>query len=319
MSTGGPSKPAAAAATATAAAPSAIPNRTPVDISATIVSAPSKPNQSDTVLYFQSAPVISQYKPPVTSRCCHRRSYYARIANVVNGMESLLPVQKDIMHERYITLLHSYYTRSRVYSAAFHGLRLIVTVGSLLVPALLSVQQIGSHKDSIYWFTWALSLAVTMSNGALTLFKVEKKYYYLHTAYELMHTEGWQFISLTGKYGAHGSLRKEGTPAFTHQTAFEHFCHYVEKLKIRQVDDEYYKSIDAARDATPAADSSTSSEGAAKSMMNLQTPGEKTVADLAARIVRTAPKETLDQLKEFTDMLARPGAGSGVDAGKSKQ
>jgi hypothetical protein len=90
-------------------------------------------------------------------------------------------------------------------------------------------------------------------------------------------------------------------------------------LKIRQVDDEYYKSIDAARDATPAADSSTSSEGGAKSMMNLQTPGEKTVADLAARIVRTAPKETLDQLKEFTDMLARPGAGSGVDAGKSKQ
>jgi hypothetical protein len=43
------------------------------------------------------------------------------------------------------------------------------------------------------------------------------------------------------------------------------------------------------------------------------------VADLASRIIRTAPKETLDQLKEFTDLLARPAAASGVDAGKSKQ
>ncbi len=310
--------------TAAARAPTpTTPNRIPVDASAAVVSATqplaqAQPPAQDTILQVAAAAPAKKYTPPPRSRCCRRRAHYDRIANVVNGMESLLPIQKDIIHERYIALLQAYYTRARAYSAAFHGLRAIVTVGSLLVPALLSVQQLDNYKDSIYWFTWALSLAVTMSNGALTLFKVEKKYYYLHTAYELMHTEGWQFISLTGKYGAHGSLRKEGTPAFTHQTAFEHFCHYVEKLKIRQVDDEYYKSIEAARDAASSTDGAATGDGA-KSMMNLQTPGEKTVADLASRIIKTAPKETLDQLKEFTDMLARPAAASGTDTGKSKQ
>jgi hypothetical protein len=38
---------------------------------------------------------------------------------------------------------------------------------------------------------------------------------------------------------------------------------------------------------------------------------------LAARIVRTAPKDTLDQLKEFTELLAKPAAAAG-DTGKSK-
>lgn len=231
-------------------------------------------------------------------------------------METLTAAQKDVIHERYVQLLRAYATRAHAYAMAFHGLRVIVTVGSLLVPALLSVQQLDSQKESIYWFTWALSLAVTMSNGVLTLFKVEKKYYYLYTAYELMHSEGWQFVSLTGKYGVHGTLRKEGAPAFTHQTAFEHFCHYVEKLKLRQVDDEYYKVINTGNEQATTADGAAAATAAGKSMMNLQTPAEKTVADLAARIVRTAPKETLDQLKEFTELLAKPAAAG--DTGKSK-
>jgi hypothetical protein len=218
-------------------------------------------------------------------------------------METLTSAQKDIIHERYIQVLRNYRTRAQLYSLGFYALRLIVTIGSLLVPALLSVQYLDNYKDSIYWFTWSLSLAVTMSNGVLTLFKVEKKYYYLYTAYELMHSEGWQFISLTGKYGIHGALRKEGLPAFTHQTAFEHFCHYVEKLKVRQVDDEYYKAIDAPQDQGTV-NAPVVASGTGQSMMNLQTPGEKTLADLAARIMQTAPKDSVNQLKELTDMLA---------------
>ncbi len=288
--------------------------------------APALPQAPDTAIQvapvaqpttLTASPAAPAYKPPRRSRgilCC-RRPHYDHIATVINRMESLTPSQKDIVHERYVQMLRSYATRAHAYAMAFHGLRLIVTVGSLLVPALLSVQQLENHKDSIYWFTWALSLAVTMSNGVLTLFKVEKKYYYLYTAYELMHSEGWQFISLTGKYGVHGTLRKEGAPAFTHQTAFEHFCHYVEKLKLRQVDDEYYKVINTANDQATTADGAATVAG--KSMMNLQTPAEKTVADLAARIVRTAPKDTLDQLKEFTELLAKPTAAA-ADTGKSK-
>lgn len=155
-------------------------------------------------------------------------------------------VQKEIIRLRYLSILENFQRRSRNYSYIFFGGHFIVTVGSLFVPALLSIQNSDksftftgdSFNVYIYWTTFVISLLVTIFNGIITLFKVDKKYYFLNTTLERLRTEGWQYFSLTGRYSGH--LINHNTP--THENQFIYFTHYIEKIKMKQVEEEYYKA-----------------------------------------------------------------------------
>jgi hypothetical protein len=159
----------------------------------------------------------------------------------------LEPYQKHALQARYIDNLVECIQRANKFSKYFNGGRILVTVGSLMVPGLLSVQYIKNSQwiDSetfqvqVYWITWALSLIVTISNGLITLFKLDKKYYFIHTTKELLMSEGWQYIALTGRYAT-----KEAGPTATHYNQFVVFYHNAEKIKLRQVEEEYYKFTD---------------------------------------------------------------------------
>ena len=122
-----------------------------------------------------------------------------------------------------------------MFAAMFHIMRAVVTVGSITVPALLTL------TSDTTWLTWAISLAVTICNGVLTLFKIDKKYYSLHTTMHVLETEGWQYVGLAGKYS---KPRDHVTAAFTncHKYQFIYFCLAIEKIKMLQVQDEYWKA-----------------------------------------------------------------------------
>jgi hypothetical protein len=151
---------------------------------------------------------------------------------------------KNSIRRRYIHMLREYYIRAFRYSLLYHVGHLIITVGSLVVPALLSVQYTDSveqYQTQIYWLTWTLSLFVSMFNGVLVLFKVDKKYHSLHTTLERLRSEGWQYLELTGRYT--GNLLHNGEEP-THKNQYRFFCHYVEKIKLSQIEEEYYKYED---------------------------------------------------------------------------
>jgi len=159
--------------------------------------------------------------------------------------------RKNAIRRRYLPLISDFKSRASRYSVLFHVGHLIITVGSLIVPALLSVQyttSLAAYQNNIYWLTWALSLLVTTFNGILVLFKVDKKYYYLHTATERLRSEGWQYLALTGRYSGVLTHYEEES---THENQFRFFSHYVEKLKLKQIEEEYYKYEEAANPATP--------------------------------------------------------------------
>jgi hypothetical protein len=84
-----------------------------------------------------------------------------------------------------------------------------------------------------------------LTNAIMIFFKIDKKYYLLNTTLERLRTEGWQYFQLTGRYSGH--LIDHDTP--THENQFVHFCHFVEKLKMRQVADEYLKNDEKASQA----------------------------------------------------------------------
>jgi len=167
---------------------------------------------------------------------------------LLDNLEGLSNFQKETLKNRYITLTEEFSGRSKFFAVVFHGGRTIVTVGSLIVPALLSVQNNNSAGPEIsliiFWSTWVLSLLVTMCNGVLTLFKIDKKYYFLNSVLEHLQSEMWMYIYLTGKYEGHNIIS-------THQNQYAHFCNSMEKLKLKQVQEEYYKVSDDSKAQTP--------------------------------------------------------------------
>jgi hypothetical protein len=150
----------------------------------------------------------------------------------------ITPSQKLILKNRFTSLLEEYAKRSKRYSYAFHGLRVTITVGSLIVPAILSVQFTSSQiTQVIYWVVWILSLLVTISNAAMTLLKIDKKYYVLNTVFQHIISEGWLYIELSGKYSGFKTPGEEPT----HHNQFVYFCHSLEKIRMKQVEEEYFK------------------------------------------------------------------------------
>jgi hypothetical protein len=143
-------------------------------------------------------------------------------------------------------ILENFQRRTRNYSFIFFIGHFVITVGSLLVPALMSIQNSNSNITfsgvnfpvHVYWATFIISLFVTTFNGILTLFKVDKKYYFLNTTLERLRSEGWQYFGLTGRYSGH--LLENERP--THANQFVFFTHYIEKIKMKQVEEEYYKA-----------------------------------------------------------------------------
>ena len=167
---------------------------------------------------------------------------------------SLTPLQRSILEKRYVELVRQFTRRCFLLSIFFHTSRAFVTVGSLVVPALLSIQYTDaspaasstySMSYQIYWVTWAISLLVTTFNGIQNIFKFEKKYYFLHTTMEQLRSEGWQYIELSGHYS--GFYTPNDAP--THENQFVYFCAAIEKIKMRQVEEEYWKINESQQDA----------------------------------------------------------------------
>lgn len=189
-------------------------------------------------------------------------------------------VQKTILKERYLQVLTSLESRCSRLATYFHVSRLLITVGSLIVPALLSIQYTntgpetvmndpGSFAYRIYWATWIISLLVTTSNGIVSVFKIDKKYYFLHTALEQLRSEGWQYLQLSGRYS--GFYNHGAAP--THNNQFVFFCHTVEKIKMKQVEEEYYKLTESHSTATSQPGAKTGAAAAAAG--EAPTMGEK--------------------------------------------
>ena len=158
---------------------------------------------------------------------------------------TLSALHKRILMERYNSLLLSMESRVFRISIFFHASRAIVTIGSLIVPALLSIQYTnsGSANLGIYWTTWVFSLLVTVCNGMMTLLKLDKTYYHLHTVHEQLISDGWQYLELTGKYSGFHTPHHHAT----HENQFIFFCHSVEKIRMQQIQEEYVRVTETSQ------------------------------------------------------------------------
>jgi hypothetical protein len=129
----------------------------------------------------------------------------------------------------------------------------MVTTGSILLPAIMSVGQMDPSKlpanfESIsYWTAFMISLTVTISNGFLQLFSLDKNYFEFSLTTEQLKTEGWQFFQLSGKYEDYED----------HEEAYKPFSKSVENIKRKQVEKEFQGKADINKHKKPSTESET--------------------------------------------------------------
>jgi hypothetical protein len=158
-----------------------------------------------------------------------------------NALTDLTVQQRASIKNRLSFLLREYRSRACCYAALFYLARLTITVGSLAVPALLSINLKADTDPFLYWFTWSISLAVTTSNGILTLFKIDKRFFSLHATMERLRSETWQYLQLSGRYsGILGSSHHRPT----HRNQYVYFCTQIERIRMKHIDDEFVKQAE---------------------------------------------------------------------------
>lgn len=169
------------------------------------------------------------------------------MTSMFDALTDLTIHQRETIKARYRFLTSEYRYRCRIYTLLFYILRITMTVGSLAVPALLSLKTTGPDSEAIlYWFTWGISLAVTTSNGMMTLFKLDKRFFMLHAIAERIRTETWQYLALSGRYSGHyGNVRP------THRNQYVFYCSHLEKIRMKHIEEEYIRAAGDADEKKP--------------------------------------------------------------------
>ena len=164
-----------------------------------------------------------------------RLGYKEQVLDIINGLNLNSETDKSILKSRFLYEVLNYDMRRNHTKKYYNGFRFIVTVGSILLPAILSIGQMDPAKlpknfDRFsYWASWTISLTVTACNGFLQLFSLDKNYFEYAITSEQLKTEGWQYFQLSGKYEEYDS----------HIAAYRPFCKSIENIKRKQVEKEF--------------------------------------------------------------------------------
>ena len=153
-------------------------------------------------------------------------NFERKVTSIVEDLD-LDDFQKKILFKRYIRQVAIYEKRTKEFGITYNTFRTVVTVGSILLPAFLSIQNDDDYSTNIYWTTWGISIVITLCNGCIQLYSLDKNYITFSYIVEKLKTEGWKYFQCSGYYKYK-----------THRENFVNFCEIIEKLKMKQVSKE---------------------------------------------------------------------------------
>ena len=97
----------------------------------------------------------------------------------------------------------------------YYALRLTTLVGALLLPALAAIDpQDDSLHNAVRIATWVVGLVVAISAAIEGFFHFGERWRNYRRTAELLKTEGWLYLQLSGRYGTNGATHAEAYPLF---------------------------------------------------------------------------------------------------------
>ena len=169
--------------------------------------------------------------------------------NFMHMCSDLTETHKKFIKLRYIRLvknLDQATKRSALFYYTFSGL---VTVGSIIVPSFISIQNRAfnydatetertEHSNNIYWSVWGVSIMVTFANAFIKLLRLDQTYISRNLRLNQLKSEGIMFATKTGHYK---------TPII--EERFTRFVDSIEKLKNLQMHQEFIQNTEFNRDS----------------------------------------------------------------------
>ena len=164
-------------------------------------------------------------------RCAPRdvfeQSIYDNVDQLLDGTD-LTPAQRVMFQRRYVRTLHKVHNAKDCSGTFFQVLQTLVQTGSILTPALLSVQHMAEQQQAeLYWATWGVSLGVGLLTNYIKLFKLDQKELLLKNGYMRLKTEGWLFLTRAGKYKR---THEDDDVPLPHSAMFADFASEVERI-----------------------------------------------------------------------------------------
>ena len=221
-------------------------------------------------------------------------SYANQVNNIIDTLDLDSETDRGILKSRFLSEVVDYERRKLKTKKYYNIFRFIVTTGSILLPAILSLGQMDPSKlpknfDQItYWSSWTISLMVTASNGFLQLFSLDKNYFEYALTTEQLKTEGWQYFQLSGKYEDDES----------HKAAYKAFSKSIENIKRKQVEKEYSGKGDVNKNKKEK-----KFDFQAELMKNLPDELKKQIPDKPKEDVEEGVKRVNDKIHEIEDIM----------------
>lgn len=154
------------------------------------------------------------------------------------------PQHRECLNARWLNYVQWWDSRAAAAKWKYFSLRSTVVIGSALLPALVSLQQLQGlehQKTALAVASIVVSLLVAIAGAIEGLFNFGEVWRHKRDAAELIKSEGFRYFQLIGPYAG-----------ATHATAYPKFAENVEKL-IRQEIKEYV-AIVAEAPGPPAPD-----------------------------------------------------------------
>jgi Protein of unknown function (DUF4231) len=148
------------------------------------------------------------------------------LESIVDSL-TLSEAEKHFMRSRWLEPLLWMEAAAQRTRKRYYALRGVIALGAVIVPALVSLNVIGSAKTAILWVTFAVSLVVGLSAALEGFFRLGERWRHYRRRVEELKAEGWDYYELAGAY----------KDAADHQAAFPAFAAKVQVILAREVEE----------------------------------------------------------------------------------
>lgn len=152
------------------------------------------------------------------------------LGKLIDGLQLGETKRKEYLKARWLKYVAWWDSRARYAKWRYLALRSAVIIGGALIPAVVGLREMQDLKTYDSWFaaaSIAVSLVIAICAGLESLFGFGDIWREKRTAAEVIKSEGFSFLQLSGAYEKHK----------THDDAYQSFASNVEDLITREIKD----------------------------------------------------------------------------------